>query len=101
MVNLLLSCPSIDLYHKDESGNSLADYAQQSNFTYALFDPTNVAKKRKEGHTCCSLRVNYGLLIASGKDDSFMVKSFLQCRHVDLNEGNEYDETPLYLAQLI
>ena len=95
VLDLLISCPSIDLHHRDEFGNNLTDFALQLNITQTLFEPEIVSKKRQEGHTCCSFKVNYGLQIASQLGDSFMVQSFLQCRYVDLNDGNEYDNHPL------
>ena len=46
LLYLLISCPSIDLLHRDESGNDVIDLSQESNITkYTLFDPKKVAKK--------------------------------------------------------
>ena len=101
LLDLLILCPSIDLHHRDESGNNVTDFAQNSNITDIFFDQVDVQRKRLDGHTCCSLKVNDGLQIASERGDFFMVQSFLQCRYlVDLNVGYEYDQTPLYMASM-
>ena len=77
LLNLLILCPSLDIYHRDENGNNVISYADEFQNTDIFIDPTYVFRKRKEGHTCCSHKVNNGLQVASEVGDIIMVKSFL------------------------
>ena len=99
IVEFLIHCPSIDMKHRDELGNTVQDYAKESNNSYAIQLALNSTYSLKQnGHTCCSHKVNDGLQIAAEEGDLFIVKSFLKCQVVDLNEGFKYEITPLYMA---
>ena len=99
LVTLLLRCPSLCKNHLDESYSALNHTVETGlkNLT-ALFEPKNLANLQKSGHTCCSDSVNDGLQIAAKEGHLSMVKAFLRCRQVDLNDGHKYGITPLYMA---
>ena len=100
LLELLLRCPSLDITHLDEYGNQASDYAVIAGFlslTY-LFEAKSHAMIKRLGHTCCSDNANSGLQIAARQGDLKMVKAFILCPEVDLNNGYKFDITPLYMA---
>ena len=100
IVELLMRCPSIDMNIKDDEGKTTSDYVEVTSRTdiEQIFDSKDTL--RKKGHTCCSARVNDGLQIAAEKGNLTMVRSFLLCPQVDLNNGYKYGRTPLYMASM-
>ena len=100
LVNLFLRCPSVEIHHLDGKGNHASHYAALRGFSNLTlsFEPKNYANIKKSGHTCCSTNVNDGLQIASKQGDIKMVKTFLLCPQVDLNDGYKFGITPLYMA---
>ena len=100
LVELLLQCPAINIHHRDEKDHEASYYAANAGFENltVFFEPKNQAILKMSGHTCCSDKVNDGLQIAAGKGDIMMVKAFLLCPQLDLNDGYKYSVTPLFLA---
>ena len=96
IVNLHLRCPSVIVNQVDEHENTAKDYAGSRNFTDIAEDFSSRLTLMKNGHTCCSNQVNYGLQIAAGNGNLKMAKAFLMCSQVDLNYGYKFGATPLY-----
>ena len=100
ILELILRCPSIDMTLMDEKGNSalgLARKLKRNDIEEAFNSQFTL---RQKGHTCCSNEVNDGLQISAGEGDITMVKAFLLCHQVDLNQGYKYGQTPLYMAAM-
>ena len=99
ILGLILRCPSTDTNVLDEEYKTALDYAKEKNTS----EITDIFKSRgidtiKNGHTCCSDKVNDGLQKAAGDGDLTMTKAFLQCHQVNVNQGYKYGMTPLFVA---
>ena len=98
IVKIHLRCPSILVSKFDEDKKTAKIYAQEKNLTEVVKAFGNRLNLMKDGHTCCSDRVNDGLQITAEQGHLKMVKSLLRCPQVDLNNGYKYGITPLYIA---
>ena len=98
VLELLLRCPSIDLAHRDLDDYTALDYAKMQNRTDIIKAFEARKSYKKQGHTCCSNEVRKGMQRAAEDGDLTMVKAFLLCPGIDLNNGYEYGRTPLFMA---
>ena len=98
IVNRHLRCPHVDIQKIDEYGQTAQIYAAEKNLTEIFKAFVNHSNLMKDGHTCCSDRVNDGLQIAAEQGNLKMVQAFLRCSKVDLNIGYKFGVTPLYVA---
>ena len=98
VMELFLRCPKVNINAKDEEDRSIMDYAVEQGRS----DIINAFKSRRnlllKGHSCCSDQVNTGLQIATEAGNLKWVDTFLQCPQIDVNQGDKYGFTPLYLA---
>ena len=102
IIELILRCPETDVSIMDEHYKTARDHAAEHNKTHIikLFDERVMLTKEK-GQTCCSNKVNEGLQKSAEIGDLVMVRAFLLCPEVDLNDGYKYSQTPLYIASLM
>ena len=99
VVELLLRCPKVDPELLDEEYKTAEDYATENEMDDIVksFDERGTITKEK-GHSCCSDKINRGLLLAVEGGDLTWVKTFLPCPQIDINIGNQYGITPLQEA---
>ena len=90
VLELLLRCPSIDIAHRDMDDKTALDYAKDQKRTDIIKAFEDRKSYKKQGHTCCSNEVRKGLQIAAEDGDLTMVKAFLICPDIHLNNGYEY-----------
>ena len=91
----------LDVSFMDKKFKSSLDYSLEINNADVkhLFD-NRAEISYKHGHTCCSDTVGDGLQRAAETGNLKMVKAFLNCPNIDLNDGYRYGQTPLFIASL-
>ena len=99
IVMLLLRCPRIDTEILDEGYKTALQYARDKTYTNIV----DAFQSRgplilENGHTCCSDKIDRGLVTAVELDDITFVKTFMKCPQIDINTVNEEGYTSLYLA---
>ena len=98
IVEILLQCPSVDIHLRDEEDKTAMDHAFARNRDDIIKAFKSQYMLKKIEHTCCSNQINAGLLRAAAADDLAWVKTFIVCPQLDINLGDKYGFTPLYLA---
>lgn len=99
IVTLLLRCPRTDTEMMDEGYKTALQYASDMGFTYVVeaFESRGYLIMQN-GHTCCSDKIDRGLITAVELDDSDWVKTIMKCPQLDINTANEDGYTPMFLA---
>ena len=95
MIEVFLRCPSTNLNQKDEHDKRIIDYVSLQTSIINMIE--NRTYLRLKGHTCCSDDINEGLHIAAEAGNLGWVEIFLKCPQIDINKGNKYGLTPLYI----
>ena len=126
VMKLILKCPAVDTSMKDQLGWVAEDHYAwyyhleimtpeglnepewpKKDFYWMAFDDVELPVLEYEsirpdlidnGHTCCSEQVNRGMHIAAHEGNVEMVKTFLQCPNIDINDVYNSGTTPLYTA---
>ena len=99
MVELLLRCPKVDTELLDDEYYTARAYAVQNEMAniVSAFESRGAITKEK-GHSCCSDKVNRGLLTAVEDGELLWVQTFLRCPQIDINVANQFGMTPLNVA---
>ena len=98
ILELLLRCPQTDTSLEDEEYKSALDRAVDMNNSKAIDIFASRGKLQMEnGHTCCSKSINRGLHRPVQNNDTIL-KKFLVCPGININEPNNKGQTPLHLA---
>ena len=99
VVTLILRCPKANSKLVDEEYKTALHYAQEYGFTSIVEAFSSRGKLvTQSGHTCCSVNINRGLIIAAEMDDIPTVNNIFRCPGLDINKVNEEGFTSLYLA---
>ena len=95
IVQLLLRCPQTDTNHLNENDNTALEVAPEMS-DYFNSRPSLI----RRGHTCCSIQMRKGLIIAVEDGNEKMTQNLLKCEGMDVNEGYASGVTPLYKASM-
>ena len=98
-LGLILRCPTTNTHLVDEEYKTALDRVREANHTEfeEMFDSRGLLQMRN-GHTCCSNKINRGLHTAVGNDDLPWIKIFLVCPKLEINVHNKEGYTPLTMA---
>ena len=93
VIILLLRCPRTEAHLMDDAYKTAVEYAEEKGFT----DIVNTFESRgglisQNGHSCCSDKIDRGLITAVELNDVSWVKTFLKCPQLDINtiDSNGY-----------
>ena len=97
VVELLLRCPETDVTLRDRSFKSALDIVKENDspLEYMFYNRSRLMGK---GHTCCSKHSKKGLQIACMDGNEKIVRMFLACPGIDVNNGYQSGITPLYIT---